>query len=101
MPIRINENDYLRLSESEKHVIDYINEHEKQLSELSITTIAQKSFTSLATVSRAIRKCGYSGIAEMRYSLSNKKEDALLATDDYRGKVALGIFEGLCAYFGR
>ena len=33
--------------------------------------------------------------------ISNKKEDALLATDDYRGKVALGIFEGLCAYFGR
>ncbi len=33
--------------------------------------------------------------------LSNKKEDALLATDDYRNKVALGIFNGLCAYYGR
>ena len=39
-------------------------------------------------------------LLEMGY-LSNKKEDALLATDDYRNKVALGIFEGLCAYFGR
>lgn len=75
MPIRISENDYLHLSESEKHVIDYINEHEKQLSELSITTIAQKSFTSLATVSRAIRKCGYGGIAELRYSLNKKSEE--------------------------
>ena len=33
--------------------------------------------------------------------LGNKKEDELLAADDYRNKVALGSFEGLCAYFGR
>ena len=39
-------------------------------------------------------------LLEMGY-LSNRKEDELLATDDYRNQVALGIFEGLCAYFGR
>ena len=39
-------------------------------------------------------------LLEMGY-LSNKKEDKLLATDDYREKMARGICEGLCAYFGR
>ncbi len=39
-------------------------------------------------------------LLEMGY-LSNRKEDALLASDEYRDKMALGIMEGLCAYFGR
>ena len=39
-------------------------------------------------------------LLEMGY-LSNRKEDALLASDDYRDKMAEGILEGLCAYFGR
>ena len=39
-------------------------------------------------------------LLEMGY-ISNKKEDALLASDAYRNKMAVGIMEGLCAYFGR
>ena len=39
-------------------------------------------------------------LLEMGY-ISNRREDALLATDAYRNKMALGIFNGLCAYFGR
>lgn len=39
-------------------------------------------------------------LLEMGY-LSNKKEDRLLASDSYRQKMAEGIMEGLCAYFGR
>ena len=39
-------------------------------------------------------------LLEMGY-LSNKKEDYLLASDDYRELMALGISEGLCRYFGR
>ncbi|MBQ1505785.1 MAG: MurR/RpiR family transcriptional regulator [Erysipelotrichales bacterium] len=84
MPIKISEEDYLNLSESERHVIDFLNEHEKQISELSITTIAAKTFTSLATVSRAIRKCGYDGISELRYSLQQKnssRDDSYVVND--------------------
>ena len=33
--------------------------------------------------------------------ISNRKEDRLLASDDYRNKMAEGIFNGLCNYFGR
>ena len=73
MPIKISDEDYLNLSESEKHVIDYLNDHEKELSDLSITMIAARTYTSLATVSRAIRKCGYNGISELRYSLQQRQ----------------------------
>lgn len=39
-------------------------------------------------------------LLEMGY-ISNYNEDKLLATDDYRQKMAQGIFNGLCEYFGR
>lgn len=39
-------------------------------------------------------------LLEMGY-ISNRKEDALLASDAYRSQMAQGIFNGLCAYFGR
>ncbi len=39
-------------------------------------------------------------LLEMGY-LSNKTEDLLLATDEFREKIAQGIFDGLCAYYGR
>ena len=39
-------------------------------------------------------------LLEMGY-ISNRTEDDLLASDDYREQMALGISEGLAAYFGR
>ncbi|MBR6767006.1 MAG: Ig-like domain-containing protein [Clostridia bacterium] len=39
-------------------------------------------------------------LLEMGY-LSNKTEDKLLSTDEFREKLAIGIYEGLCRYFGR
>ena len=39
-------------------------------------------------------------LLEMGY-LSNKSDDKLLAKDSTRQKLALGIYEGLCEYFGR
>ncbi len=47
------------LTHSELSVIDYINQHESTAAELSITELAEASYTSPATVSRAIRKCGF------------------------------------------
>lgn len=39
-------------------------------------------------------------LLEMGY-ISNRTEDKLLATDEYREKMALGISEGIADYFGR
>lgn len=60
------------LTHSELSVIEYINQHSAEAAELSITDLAEASFTSPATVSRAIRKCGFSGIPELRRHLATK-----------------------------
>ena len=70
MIIQINKTVYQSLSESERCVIDFINQNETKIPLLSITSIAEKTFTSPATVTRAIQKCGFQGITELRYKLS-------------------------------
>lgn len=62
-----------RLSDSERAVVEYINKQQCIINLLSIDDVAQGAFVSNATVSRAIRKCGFSSFAEMKFRLS---EDA-------------------------
>jgi len=57
------------LTSTEKHVIDYLNENIEEISSLSITDISERAFVSTATVSRAIRKCGFSNFLAARYYL--------------------------------
>lgn len=59
-----------RLTQTEQSVIDYIAAHPADAAQKSITELADETFTSPATVSRAIRKCGYSGIPELRRELA-------------------------------
>ena len=42
---------------------------------MSIVNIAEETFTSPATVSRKIKKCGVNGFMELRYNLSKRKEE--------------------------
>ncbi|GEN88399.1 MurR/RpiR family transcriptional regulator [Oceanobacillus sp. FSL W8-0428] len=74
MIIQLDKEIYERLSESEALVIDYINQNEDKIPVMSITSIAEKSFTSSATVSRTIQKCGFSGISELKFKISEQKQ---------------------------
>ena len=58
------------LSHSEKTVIDNINEHNEEMATLTIGKLAEKTFTSTSTVSRAIHKCGFESIIELRGKIS-------------------------------
>lgn len=70
MIIQVNKELYHKLSEAELNVVDFINKNEDKITIMSITTIAEKTFTSIATVSRTIQKCGFRGISELRYTMS-------------------------------
>ena len=72
MKLFINKAIFDALSETEKNVIAYINNHEQDILKLSITDIAENTYTSIATVSRTIQKCGFQGIAELRYRMKDK-----------------------------
>lgn len=72
MLIEIIEAEKDQFTLTELTVIDWLNEHENRIYDLSISEIAVETFSSPATVSRVIRKCGFSGIAEMRFKASSK-----------------------------
>lgn len=74
MVIHIKKEDYEKLSDSERRVVDFLNQNEIKVPTLSITQIAAHTFTSAATVTRAIKKCGFSGIAHLRYAIAEEGE---------------------------
>lgn len=66
----ISSSQYARLTLAEKAVVDYLRENPQDAARLSITELAERSYTSPATVSRAIRKLGFSNILEIRKEVS-------------------------------
>ena len=58
------------LTTAEQLAIDYINENENIIAELTITDIARLAYVSPSAVSRAIRKCGVMNMTDMRCKLA-------------------------------
>lgn len=83
MIIDMKKEVYQSLSESEAKVVDFLNKNEQLIPALSITKIAEKTFTSSATVSRTIQKCGFSGINELRYKISHQGDSRESANAPY------------------
>ena len=65
------------LTTTEKHVIDYLNDNIANIASLSITDIAEKAYVSVATVSRAIRKCGFNSFMAARFHLAQEHTTAV------------------------
>ena len=65
------------LTDTEKRVINYININSSKLSNMSIVEVAEESYTSPATVSRTIKKCGIGGFTELRYRISVQNNEKL------------------------
>lgn len=63
-----------KLTMSEKIIVEFINENESKMTNMSIVDIADLTFTSPATVSRTIRKVGMNGFTELRYRLLNQNK---------------------------
>ncbi|KLE15493.1 MurR/RpiR family transcriptional regulator [Clostridium sp. C8] len=70
MIIEVDSDILKKLTPSERSVVDYINSNMNKLSNMSIVDVAEESFTSPATVSRTIKKCGFDGFSELRYKVS-------------------------------
>lgn len=70
-----------------------MHKHMVQASGLPDRNVRTQSLhvTRETTMPAVLLECGY---------LSNKSDDALLATDEYRSKVAQGIVDGIKEYFG-
>lgn len=83
----ITERQRESLSVSEAGVVEWIMEHKQEVPSLSISDIAEASYSSIATVSRSIKKCGFSGIAELKYMINTSFDK------EQEGKVVNQIFQ--------
>lgn len=61
-----------KLSQTEKSVMQYLVEHTDEALRIGIRGVAQKSYTSTATVMRLAKKLGFEGFREMIYSFRNE-----------------------------
>ncbi len=69
------EHDFMnKLTDTEKNVISFINANAESIANMSISDVAEATYSSPATVSRTIKKCGISGFAELRYMLTQQVE---------------------------
>lgn len=75
MLIKIDHAFHERLTPTEKQVINFINMNVDKISNMSILDVAEQTFSSPATVSRTIKKCGIGGFAELRYLLSQQTDE--------------------------
>ena len=62
------------LTKTEREVAQFIYQNEDRLSQLSIVDIAYETFSSPATVSRAIRKCRVNGFNELQIGRASCRE---------------------------
>lgn len=75
MIIELNQDIIKNLTKTEYEIVKFINNNQEKLHELSIVDIAFETFSSPATVSRAIRKCGINGFNELRHKLTSQNKN--------------------------
>ena len=75
MLIRIDQDFHEHLTDTEKAVISFLNSNVDKIASMSISDVAEQTFSSPATVSRTIKKCGISGFAELRYLISKESKE--------------------------
>ncbi|WP_460017372.1 MurR/RpiR family transcriptional regulator [Lactovum odontotermitis] len=60
------------LSNSECHAWQVIQDNYQDIPRLSISEVADMAFVSISTVNRTVRKKGYAGYSDFRYSIKEK-----------------------------
>ena len=56
-----------KFSPSEQHLINYINNHQLDIAEMSIVKLSESANVSTATIVRTMKKLGYDGFTSFKY----------------------------------
>lgn len=62
---------YQQLSDSERHLLDFIYKNLPRMSELSILKLSEEASVSTATIVRLMKKLGFDGYTSFKYSIKN------------------------------
>ncbi len=63
---------YNELSDSERHLLQYIYNKLESISTMSIVTLSEEANVSTATIVRLMKKLGYEGYTSFKYSIRDK-----------------------------
>lgn len=63
------------LTPSERHVVEYILDHYKEVCSMGIVELGEKTFTSTTTVKRFCRKLGIDSYTDFRMLLSAAQDN--------------------------
>ncbi|MDQ0178284.1 MurR/RpiR family transcriptional regulator [Bacillus chungangensis] len=83
---------YQSLSDSERHLLDYIYQNMQRIATLSIVKLSEEANVSTATIVRLMKKLGYDGYTSFKYTMKehrNFKEDRVMDDIDSQIKEAI------------
>lgn len=80
---RVYEKEF-NLNDTDDSIIDYIRENKQSIQDLSIHKIAQLLFISPNAIMRTAKKLGYSGFAELKFSLQKENTPFSIETVEKR-----------------
>ncbi len=70
-----NAHEEFKLNETDDAVIDFIKNNESEIQEISIQKMAEKMYISPNSIMRTAKKLGYSGFAELKFSIETEKKN--------------------------
>lgn len=76
-----NKND--QFNETDKQISKYILANHEIISTLSITTLAERTFTSKSTVLRFVQKLGFAGFTEFKFMISKDNTSTSIDNTNY------------------
>ncbi|WP_317856089.1 MurR/RpiR family transcriptional regulator [Chakrabartyella piscis] len=80
---RVYEKEF-NLNDTDDSIIDYIREHKANIHDISIHKIAEALFISPNAIMRTAKKLGYSGFAELKFSLQKENSPNQIETVEHR-----------------
>lgn len=64
----------IKLTDSEKYLLDFIQKNEEIIPSTTIVKLSELANVSTATIVRTVKKLGYEGYTSFRFDLANRKE---------------------------
>lgn len=61
------------LSDTERTILTYLSQHEDEVVDATVSTIARATFSSTASVIRLAQKLGFAGFAELKFFVKNSR----------------------------
>lgn len=96
---RVLSKHYDSLSQIENQISKYIVENKSRMKEISITELAEKSYTSKSSVLRFVQKLGFSGFIEFKYLINwDDSSNSLEYSEEEMNRFMTHLFQEITVF---